>query len=213
MTHVTDIDEAIEILSGEMVVTAQQARQALGEEDFGRSIDLLLFSADTLRQCAGQNQQNEADWRLMFDPGISLAAMRQLFGTNGAKREPHFYRNRWWLKPGNEWACSSRSPRYHLLNFARNHTRNRWGDQPERCAKGVVRANEAVVTAVCFANCIVHNDERLLGEWYHWGWHGVSKDKHVAVGGFDRYGFYVWFNADTNPTFDVGMVEELAQDQ
>jgi hypothetical protein len=92
------------------------------------------------------------------------------------------------------WATSNLEPGYYLLNFNGKFANKRWLDQENMVAAlGPMyeRAHETIVSETAISNFGIHNGERLMENWYHWGKETAWGGDHVDVGDFDPGGFGV----------------------
>jgi hypothetical protein len=153
----------------------------------------IRYNEETLRESIQANQNGE-QWALAFYSGMSLRQMRDKKGTN-RNNQPCFYNNDWWLQGSEDsWATRNLEPGYYLLNFNGKFASKKWADQESlTTALGPMyeRAHENVVSEAAISNFGVHNGERLLENWYHWGKETDSGGGRVFVGGFDSDGFRV----------------------
>jgi hypothetical protein len=153
----------------------------------------IRYSEETLREAIAANQNGE-QWALAFYSGMSLRQMREKKGTNKSN-QPCFYNNDWWLKSSEDsWATKNMEPGYYLLNFNGKFANKKWSDQEGlTTALGSMyeRAHENVVSETVISNFGVHNGERLLENWYHWGKETDSGGGRVCVGDFGSDGFDV----------------------
>ena len=187
--------QAINILGHSNVITAKQTANAWGIEAPKKAP--IRHNEATLRQCAQENQQSNADWRIVYCFGDSLRDLWKRFGTD-PKQQPCFCKDSAWLLKSEEdsWATKKMESGYYLINFFgqfSNMTRNQQeagiiilGNKYERC-------HEAIFSEAIFTIFMVNNGERIAKDWYH---RGVSTD---SVGGCVGVGY---FNADGFIVFD-----------
>ncbi|MEK7612197.1 MAG: hypothetical protein AAB407_02555 [Patescibacteria group bacterium] len=204
-TEVT-LARAINILGEQKIVSIDLAAKArkIGvgfiAEFYNRRI---RYSEMTLRECAEQNRDGDADWRLTYCFGFSLRELRDQIGTD-PKSQPCCYSNDWWLKKQeDEWATAKPETGYYLVDFNGRFARTSWNNQEREIAKlggQFFRTPEAVIAEAITTIFQVHK-ERLLEEWYHWGSSLGSGGGRVFVGlfvqkGWDLYGGLPDYDSD-----------------
>jgi len=163
----------------------------------------IRYSEASLRESIEANAKGE-QWALGYYSGQNPRQMRQKIGTGSTC----FYNNDWWLANKEDfWATKTNiEPGYYLLNFNGKFADKNWDTQERLIGElGPVykRCHEFVVSETVLSNYRIHNSERLLENWYHWGEEFDSDRYCVAVGYFDSSGFYV--NDDT-PSYSNGIL-------
>lgn len=155
----------------------------------------IQFDEDVLRECAEDNQ-NGADWRLVYVNGLSLRQQEQVRGRN-RKKQPCFDPDyTWWLDSDQDgWATQPVEAGYRLLDFSPRFRNTRWQAQEDVIRKlgdAFERAEEQVVSEACFSIYLIGGKkERLLSDWYHWGKLRSAGGCLVLVGAFVEFGFVV----------------------
>ncbi|MFA6537067.1 MAG: hypothetical protein WCT18_01570, partial [Patescibacteria group bacterium] len=142
----------------------------------------IRYSEETLREAIVANQSGE-QWALAYYAGHSARQMRAKWGVN-KNTQPCIYNNDWWLKDKEDyWATKTLEPGYYLLNFNGKFDSKKWSEQ-ENLITGLgpmyERAHEFVVGETVLSNFNIHNGERLLENWYHWGKESSSADYRVC---------------------------------
>jgi len=154
------------------------------------------FSEAVLLDCAKANIEG-ADWRLVYVVGHSLRQESMVVGWD-LKKQPCFDPDfRWWLvKAEDPWANQAIEPGYRLFDFTKRFSDLPWQDQTDQIIKlgpNFERAEEQAVTEICFSNFLLsNNQERLLAHWCHWGRLQSSNGRHIIIGDFEQFGFYVY---------------------
>lgn len=154
----------------------------------------IRYNEASLRESIEANANGE-QWALGYYSGQNPRQMRQKIGVNSSS-QPFFYNNDWWQKNQEDfWATKTNiEPGYYLLNFNGKFADKNWDTQERLIGElGPVykRCHEFVVSETVLSNFRIHNNEKLLENWYHWGEEFVSDRDRVAVGGFDSRGFNV----------------------
>jgi hypothetical protein len=185
-----DLTQVIHILGAQKVVSARQASKTwklkIPESDGVR------YENCTFQQCANENANGLADWRLVFLFGLSLSEQLAIVGTNPEKG-PCFYRSHWWLQRSEKsWVDRGQRAGYWLIDFRGRFGAMSWRKQQAEIGRQLhaERAPAAMMAEATMAFASVHN-ERLLPNWYHWGKSLDSMGNPVAVGNFDSLGLTV----------------------
>jgi hypothetical protein len=149
------------------------------------------YDEQTLRESIEANRNGE-QWALAYCTGQSIRQIRQKIGTSN---QPCFCDNDWWLEDDEDyWADKTLEPGYYLLNFNGKFRDENWDTQGRHIAElGPMfeRCHEFLVSEAVFSNFNIHNGERILKNWYHWGQELDSVGYRVVVGDFDSGGFGV----------------------
>lgn len=165
----------------------------------------IRYSEETLREAIQANHNGE-QWALVYYAGHSARQMREKRGTS-TSNQPCIWDNNWWLKNKEDyWATKTLEPGYYLLNFNGKFAGKTWTDQKNlipQLGPQYERAHEFVVGEAVLSNFSVHNGERLLENWYHWGKEADSDGDRVCVGGFGSDGLGV---NDYSPDDSVGFL-------
>ena len=186
------IIRAINILGVAKVITAEQSAKAWSGA-VPEVLPTIRYTDEILRGCTESNKAGHTDFRLVYLQGISLRKLRDEIGTDTAE-QPCVYNNDWWLqKSENAWATQKFEAGYYLIDFNGRFPRTHWDRQGEEIAKlrNYERAPEAAVAEAVITNFKVHDGERLLENWYHWGNFLSSGVYRVYVGFFDGGGLLV----------------------
>lgn len=151
----------------------------------------IRYNEASLRESIEANANGE-QWALGYYSGQNPRQMRQKIGTGSTC----FYNNDWWLAYKEDfWATKTNiKPGYYLLNFNGKFADKNWDTQERLIGElGPVykRCHEFVVSETVLSNYRIHNSERLLENWYHWGEEFGSDRNRVAVGRFGSSGFIV----------------------
>lgn len=153
----------------------------------------IRYSEETLREAIQANQNGE-QWALAYYAGHSARQMRDKRGVD-TNNQPCVYNNDWWLKNKEDyWATKTLEPGYYLLNYNGKFASKKWSDQEILIAEmGSLyeRAHEFVVGETVLSNFSIHNGERLLENWYHWGKESDSDGLRVCIGCFGSRGLCV----------------------
>lgn len=158
-------------------------------------VPTMPFSEETLKQCAEENQ-NGADWRVIWVFGLSLRRQKEIRGTN-RKKQPCFDPDyNWWLeKTQDPLANQPIEAGYRLLDFTGRFRNMKWQTQEDEIVKlgaSFERAEEQAVAEACFTIYLTSGKkERLLKNWWHWGRFLTVSSNRVNVGNFDENGFNV----------------------
>lgn len=151
----------------------------------------IRYSEATLQECAEQNRNNEADWRLIYVMGSSLREQLEKRGTN-AKNQPCFDKNlEWWFKPDKHlWV--NKKPKagcYYLINLWPNFGNMSWNDQEQAIfdlGNNYERCDLSIFTEAIQTILIVCDGERIAGSWYHWGFTPDADNFHACAGLNDK---------------------------
>lgn len=161
-----------------------------------QSIPVMSFSEATLRQCAEENN-NGADWRVVYVHGLSLRQQEEIRGRNREKQPCFNPDHTWWLGDDqNSWGNQSVKAGYRLLDFTGRFGGMQWQTQEAeitKLGKNFERAEEQAVAEACFTFFVLSDrNERLLENVWHRGRLLTCSGYRVSVGFFDQYGFEVW---------------------
>ncbi len=173
------VKNALEILGQKMVVTAEQASLALHLPTPAEAA--VRWHLSTLRECALQNQSEEAIWRLFFYCGSSYADLLERFGWD-FEHQPSFMDQSWCRNSTERWLTEKAESGFYLLNFLRNIECLNRPDQDERIAAlgdKYARASDIVVCETHFTNFVTHDGEVLL---YNWNHNGTTKSGKAYIG-------------------------------
>jgi len=154
----------------------------------------IYYHEETLRQCAEENAQGKADWRLVYCHGLSLREQREKRGTDRNKQPCFNKESNWWLESKEDgWATYKPQAGYYLINFRDQFGSLNWNQQEQeisKLGKEYERCHEAIFSEAIFTIFMV-NGERIAEDWYHWGVSLVSSGGRVRIGYFRAYGLGV----------------------
>ena len=175
--YTEEVESAIAILGKSKVVTANKVTQKWGGR-IPKSLSI-PFSEDVLRQCAHENTNGQADWRLIYTLGLS---MRDLWRRRGIdlNKQPCFGAITWWLpksdcsygtEPELPWVTKEKEADYKLLNFKLQFTNMNWDEQTKAIADLGEKYDRALERDVAetFFTCFMAKGEDLFGLKAHWG--------------------------------------------
>lgn len=182
---------AVSILSKKKVLKAERVAKVWSVEP-PQNVPL-RYTDETFREAARQNKETGADWRLVYIHGFSFREQREKVGFD-PKRQPCYYANDWWLKSEeDDWAMGKAAPGYYLIDFNGRFGRTSWANQRtaiEKLGPQYERADECMV-AEAIISIFELTGERLLENWWHWGYLLTSHGSRVWVGRFSRLGLLV----------------------
>lgn len=183
------IAQALNILGDRNVLTADQVAKAWCRE--GQCLDQTIrYSEITLRECAEQNRQGLADWRLVYILGLSLREQHQIRGTDHNCQPCFFNGLDWWLdKKEDFWATQKPESGYYLIDFKGRCRWTSWQikeNEIKKLGSDYERAHEAIASEAVFSFYLTHQ-ERLLEDWCHWGKNRDSHGDRVGVGVFRQH--------------------------
>jgi len=194
----TTMEQAVNILGSNKVISETTALEVWGLE---KNVNVpIRYSEATLRQCAQENEQDKADWRLIYCHGFSL---REQFEKHGYKEEkqPCFRLDLWWLRLKEEddkWVNYKPLNGYYLLNLYglygyRSKTKliEIALSEISKSSKEYEPCNEAIFSEAILTIYMVNNGERIAEDWYHCGGTKNSFDRWVIVGAFKNYGILI----------------------
>lgn len=103
-------------------------------------------------------------WRLIYDPGFSIADVYQILGSSPVRKPCHYSSNKWWLS--SDWAEKKNKPRYYLIKVAGLYPGMDWQMQEERLNGTIARMSSRLMIIASISHFL------LRGSYFrenHWG--------------------------------------------
>lgn len=186
-----------------------------GEVKFPPQVARLRYNRETIDKVIEGNKNGD-QWMLVYYSGQNPLKMNQKCLSDTSKF-PQLRGASFWSKTKElAWVAKTNiEAGYYFVNFRKNFSNKRWEEQ-EELIKGLgpnfERCHEFIVTEAVLSNFCLHNGEKLLEDWYHWGQELTSSNCRVGVGHFIPAGFEISEGKPNRSTVILGVVTSLKHD-